>query len=113
MKTPLGHNRHQLSLEGILDFSQPLTLAPHEIHNARTIFDRLIEHYHPEQTPQRVYKPVALVQTTFDHVSSKDAFLMLFFPFIMRKYARNLVILPILPFTSVTLTISSPGVRIN
>lgn len=86
---PLGHNRHQLSLEDILDFSQPLTLASHESHNARTTFDRLIERYHPEQTLQRGYKPVALVQTTFDHVSSKDAYLMLFFSFLYEKLCKE------------------------
>ncbi|RAO74321.1 uncharacterized protein BHQ10_010333 [Talaromyces amestolkiae] len=75
-------HRHQLSLEGILDFSQPFTLPPHESQAARAIFQELINNYDSEQRPPRGYKPIALVQATFDHVASKDTFLMLFLSFL-------------------------------
>jgi hypothetical protein len=79
---PPGHNRHQLSLEVILDFSQPFVLPHEQSRTASNIFGRLIDHYDPKQTSQKGYKPAALAQAVFDHVSSKDAFLMLLFSFL-------------------------------
>lgn len=60
-------------------------LPPHESQAARVIFQELINNYDSEQRSPEGYKPIALVQATFDHVASKDTFLMLFFSFLYEK----------------------------
>ncbi|KAL2382611.1 hypothetical protein RJ035_006036 [Blastomyces gilchristii] len=72
-------HRHQSSLEKVLDFSQPFSLTPQQHQAATTLFRYLIQHYGLEQTIQPGYKPAALIQATFEHVTSKDAFLLFFF----------------------------------
>jgi hypothetical protein len=79
---PLEHKRHPQSLENVLDFSQPMTLAPNQSQTARLIFDRLMTHYGPGQVSCRRYKPAALIQAVFDNVSSKDLFLIFYFSFL-------------------------------
>lgn len=72
-------HRHQSSLEKVLDFSQPFSLTPQQRQAATTLFRYLIQHYGLERTIQSGYKPAALIQATFEHVTSKDAFLLFFF----------------------------------
>ncbi|KAI2983394.1 unnamed protein product [Aspergillus niger] len=79
---PSGHTRHQVSLEAVLDFSQPFTLPPDQSRTATIVFYQLINHYNTEQVARKGYRPAALAQAVFDHVSSKDAFLVLFLSFV-------------------------------
>ncbi|KMP02204.1 hypothetical protein CISG_06189 [Coccidioides immitis RMSCC 3703] len=54
-------------------------LSPQHRQTATTLFRSLIQHYGLGQTIQPGYKPAALIQATFEHVTSKDAFLLFFF----------------------------------
>lgn len=77
-------HRHQSSLSGLLDFSEPFSLAPQQNKAANTLLIKLIEDYGLEQTGQRGYMPAMLIHTTFQHVhaQSKDVFLNFFFLYI-------------------------------
>ncbi|OOF99307.1 hypothetical protein ASPCADRAFT_39628, partial [Aspergillus carbonarius ITEM 5010] len=66
----------------VLDFSQPFSLPPDQSQAAIIIFNQLIDHYNPNQASQKGYKPAALALAVYEHVSAKDAFLMLFFSLI-------------------------------
>lgn len=76
-------NRHQQSLEDVWSF-QPMTLMPHQSQLARLIFDRSMRHYGLDQVSRRGYKPAALIQAVLDHISAKDAFLILYFSFLYK-----------------------------
>lgn len=43
---------------------------------------RLVEHYGPQTTVRKGYKPAALIQATLQHVASPDTFLTFFFSYI-------------------------------
>ncbi|KAL4956324.1 hypothetical protein BDW69DRAFT_89938 [Aspergillus filifer] len=79
---PLGHKRYPQSLEHILDFSEPMSLVPHQSKLARLILDQLMKHYGLSQVSRRRYKPAVLIQAVFDYASSEDAFLILYFSFL-------------------------------
>ncbi|OZJ01564.1 hypothetical protein BZG36_05505 [Bifiguratus adelaidae] len=85
----LHRRRHQSSLEVVLDFSQPFSLTPAESHKARNLFNHLTEHYEPEQTTNKRYKPVTLIRTTYERVIAKDAFLNYFFLNIHEKLSSG------------------------
>lgn len=70
-----------MSLEKVLDFSEPFTLEPHQSQTARALLRTLTGHSHREHASKRGYKPAELIQATFDHVACKDAFLMFFLSF--------------------------------
>lgn len=78
----MATHRHQSSLEGVLDFSIPLSLTPQQHDSARNLVRELVRHYGPEQTVRKGYKPATLIQATLEHVTSPDTFLTFFFSYI-------------------------------
>ncbi|OJD17181.1 hypothetical protein AJ78_02725 [Emergomyces pasteurianus Ep9510] len=80
-------HRHQPSLEGVLDFSEPLSLTPQQSGSARSLLDILIKDYGLEQATERGYKPAKLIHATLDYISSKDSFLTLFLTFLHEHLA--------------------------
>ncbi|THC87019.1 hypothetical protein EYZ11_013535 [Aspergillus tanneri] len=82
LRQPQHQHRHQSSLEEVLNFSQPFFLQHQQSETAATLLNTLVKHYGLEQTTQKGYKPAALIQATFEHVASRDAFLMFFFTYI-------------------------------
>ncbi|KAK2798287.1 hypothetical protein FQN50_008892 [Emmonsiellopsis sp. PD_5] len=76
----VAHNRHQASLERVLDFATtPLTAA--EQREAETTFSQLISHAESLQGTSP-YKKATLVRLTYEHSRSKDTFLQQFFLFV-------------------------------
>jgi hypothetical protein len=75
-------HRHQSSLERVLDFSESFLLSPQQNETSNILFDSFIEHYGPERAIQKGYKPAGLIRVTFDHILSKDSFLMFFFTYL-------------------------------
>ncbi|EER37830.1 conserved hypothetical protein [Histoplasma capsulatum H143] len=78
-------HQHQSSLEKVLEFSQSFSLTAQQHRAATTLFRYLIQHYGLEQTIQPGYKSAALIQATFEHVTSKDAFLLFLFSHIYKN----------------------------
>ncbi|KAB8239880.1 hypothetical protein BDV35DRAFT_399201 [Aspergillus flavus] len=70
--------RYQLSLEHVLDFSAPFTLAQHPGELARVLVPKLIDYHDPERISQDGYKPVGLVLPVFDYVAPQNVLLMIF-----------------------------------
>ncbi|OAX82145.1 hypothetical protein ACJ72_03501 [Emergomyces africanus] len=83
----MSSHRHQSSLEGVLDFSEPFSLTPQQFDSARSLLDIFIRDYGLERATERVYKPAKLIQATLDYISSKDSFLALFFTFLHENLA--------------------------
>ncbi|KAJ5201644.1 uncharacterized protein N7498_006307 [Penicillium cinerascens] len=75
-------DRHQSSLEGVLDLSIPLSLTPQQHESARNLVIRLVRHYGPEKTVRNGYRPAALIQATLEHVTSPDTFMTFFLSYI-------------------------------
>jgi hypothetical protein len=78
----MATHRHQSSLEGVLDFSIPLSLTPQQHESARNLVIRLIWHYGPEKTVRKGYRPATLIQATLEHVASPDTFMTFFLSYI-------------------------------
>ncbi|KAJ5674365.1 uncharacterized protein N7477_004299 [Penicillium maclennaniae] len=78
----MATHRHQSSLEGVLDFSIPLSLTPQQHKSARSLVIRLVRHYGPEKTVRKGYRPAALIQATLEHVTSPDTFMTFFLSYI-------------------------------
>jgi hypothetical protein len=78
----MANHRHQSSLEGVLDFSIPLSLTPQQHESARNLVIRLVRHYGLEKTVRKGYRPAALIQATLEHVTSPDTFMTFFLSYI-------------------------------
>lgn len=65
-----------------LDASPPLSFSPNLSSRAAHLLNTLAEFYGLQRTTRHGYKPAILIQTTFQNVASKDAFLMFFFVYI-------------------------------
>lgn len=78
----MATHRHQSSLEGVLDFSIPLSLTPQQHESARNLVVRLVRHYGSEKTVRKGYRPAALIQATLEHVTSLDTFMAFFLTYI-------------------------------
>lgn len=78
----MSSHRHQSSLEGILDFSEPFSLTPQQSSSARSLLDILVKDYGLERETERGYKPAKLIHATLEHIFSKDSFLTLFSTFL-------------------------------
>lgn len=78
----MATHRHQSSLEGVLDFSVPLSLTAQQRDSARDLVVRLVQHYGPQQTVRKGYKPAALIQAILEHIESPDTFLTFFLSYI-------------------------------
>ncbi|OJJ44546.1 hypothetical protein ASPZODRAFT_690298 [Penicilliopsis zonata CBS 506.65] len=72
-------HRHYSFLQEELDFSPSFSLNPSIRLRANAQFGELIKSYGVFQMGSKGYKPAALLQSTFDFVASKDAFLNFFF----------------------------------
>lgn len=75
MATHRYRHRHQSSLEGVIDFSIPLSLTAQQRQSARDLVTWLSHGYGLEQAGRKGYKPAALIQATLEHVASPDHFL--------------------------------------
>ncbi|KLJ12558.1 hypothetical protein EMPG_12413 [Blastomyces silverae] len=80
-------HRHQPSLKGVLDFSEPFSLTSQQSGSARSLLDIFIGDYGLEHATERGYKPAKLIHAMLDHISSKDSFLALFFTFLHENLA--------------------------
>ncbi|KAJ5853193.1 hypothetical protein N7534_005736 [Penicillium rubens] len=78
----MATHRHQSSLEGVLDFSIPLSLTPQQHESARNLVITLVQHYGSEKTGRKGYRPAALIQATLEHVTSPDTFMTFFLTYI-------------------------------
>lgn len=67
-------HRHQSSLEGVLDFSIPLSLTSQQRESAVGHVAKLVRQYGPERTVRKGYRPAALIQAILEHVLSPDTF---------------------------------------
>lgn len=74
--------RHQSSLEGILDFSEPFLLRTQQRELANSLVFRLVQHYSPQRIVHKGYKPAALIHATIEHVASPDTFMNFFISYI-------------------------------
>ncbi|QVM09592.1 hypothetical protein D8B26_004247 [Coccidioides posadasii str. Silveira] len=83
----MSSHRHQSSLEGVLDISEPFSLTPQQSSSARSLLDILIKDYGLERATERGYKPAKLIHVMLDFISSKDSFLTLFFTFLHENLA--------------------------
>ncbi|KAH8434238.1 uncharacterized protein LDX57_011876 [Aspergillus melleus] len=72
-----------------LDVSPPLSLPSHLSLRATSLLDTFIRHYGLERTTRNRYKPSILIQSTFQQVTSKDAFLMFFLAYIHNVLFAN------------------------
>lgn len=77
MTTP--YHRHQISLEGVIDFSAVPSLNPQERQLALHIFDQFIKHYEPLQIQRGPYKRITLLRAAREYAPSEDGFLRKFF----------------------------------
>ncbi|KAJ5677682.1 uncharacterized protein N7477_003315 [Penicillium maclennaniae] len=78
----MATHRHQSSLEGVLDFSVPLSLTREQHESARNLVIRLVRHYGSEKTVRKGYRPAALIQATLEHVTSPDTFMTFFLSYV-------------------------------
>ncbi|KAJ5542992.1 hypothetical protein N7535_005416 [Penicillium sp. DV-2018c] len=78
----MATHRHQSSLEGVLDFSIPLSLTPQQHESARNLVIMLVRHYGTEKTVRKGYRPAALIKATLEHVKSPDTFMTFFLSYI-------------------------------
>ncbi|KAE8384180.1 hypothetical protein BDV23DRAFT_189479 [Aspergillus alliaceus] len=74
--------RHQSSLEGVLDFSEPFSLTPQQSYSAKRLLDIFIKDYGLDRATERGYKPAKLICTTLDHIIAKDTFLSFFLTYL-------------------------------
>ena len=72
----------QSSLIEALDASPPFTLPSPLSLQATALLNTLTQHYGLERKSRHGYKPATLIQVTFKHVMSKDAFLLFFFSYV-------------------------------
>ncbi|KAJ5784127.1 uncharacterized protein N7518_009804 [Penicillium psychrosexuale] len=68
----MAGNRHQSSLEGVLDFLIPFSLTSQQRESARDLVIQLVQYYGPEQTVQKGYKPAALIYAILEHFEAPD-----------------------------------------
>ena len=81
-----GHrHRHQSSLEGVIDFSIPLSLTAQQRQSASDLLTWLSHGYGLKQVGRKGYKPAALIQATLEHVASPDHFLTFFVSYIYEE----------------------------
>lgn len=82
--TSSPHFRHQSSLEGTLEEMLPCPeqFEPHQLKDAKNIFEQIIEYCEPTQTKNGSYKRVSLVRLTYEYAPSQDKFLYHFFKYI-------------------------------
>ena len=73
---------HQSSLEGVLDFSLPFSLTSEQHESARNLVIGLTQHYGPERTVRKGYRPATLIQATLEHVASPDTFMTFFLSYV-------------------------------
>lgn len=85
----MATHRHQSSLEGVLDFSIPLSLKPQQHESARNLVIGLVRQYGLEKTVRKGYKPATLIQATLEHVASPDTFLTFFLSYIYEDYCSE------------------------
>lgn len=93
---PLLH-RHQLSLEGFLDFSSTEALNPAQRDDAKRRFYRIVNHFLPASeidgsARSRTYSPPRLISLTYKYALSdeaRDNFLRAFFEFIDIPTAKD------------------------
>ncbi|KAJ5405891.1 hypothetical protein N7465_007175 [Penicillium sp. CMV-2018d] len=78
----MATHRYQSSLEGVLDFSIPLSLTTQQHESARNLVIRFVRHYGSEKTVGKGYRPAALIQATLEHVKSPDTFMTFFLSYI-------------------------------
>ena len=76
-----SYRRHQVSQTRFIHPPRKQPLTPEESQIARRLFKTLID-YAPERTPRGCYKPVALIDETFERIQCKDVFLKYFFTYI-------------------------------
>ncbi|KAL2000371.1 hypothetical protein VTN02DRAFT_3208 [Thermoascus thermophilus] len=84
----MSSHRHQPSLEGVSDSSEPFYLTPQQNQSAQRLLETFIEHYGPERAAEKGYKPAALIRATFDHVMSNDLFLSFFFTYLHESLTK-------------------------
>lgn len=63
---------------------QPEQFEPHQLKDAKDIFQQIIEYYEPTQN-ENGYKRVSLVRFTYEYAPSQDRFLYQFFKFITEE----------------------------
>lgn len=80
----MATHRYHSSLEGVLDFSIPLSLTTQQHESARNLVIRFVRHYGSEKTIRKGYRPAALIQATLDHVKSPDTFMTFFLSYIYK-----------------------------
>jgi hypothetical protein len=78
----MSSHRHQSSLEGVLDFSEPFSLTKHQSDTAKSLLDLFIEDYGVERETERGYKPAKLIHEMLQYVISRDSFLVFIFTFL-------------------------------
>ncbi|KAJ6114137.1 hypothetical protein N7512_007582 [Penicillium capsulatum] len=85
----MATHRHQSSLEGVLDFSIPLSLTPQQHESARNLVIGLVRQYGLQKTVRKGYKPATLIQATLEHVASPDTFLTFFLSYIYEDHCSE------------------------
>ncbi|CAI7627392.1 unnamed protein product [Penicillium glandicola] len=78
----MAAHHHQFYLEVVLDFSISFSLTLQQRESAKLLVIKLVRHYRPGQTVQKVYKPAALIHAILERVASLDTFLNFFLSYI-------------------------------
>jgi hypothetical protein len=90
-------HRHQLSLEGFIDFSSTKPLNPAQRHDATRRFYRIVNHFLPaseidSSVRSQTYSPPRLISLTYKYALSdeaRDNFLRAFFESIDMSIAKD------------------------